>query len=548
MSERHIIQEEGSLGDIVASLKALITAGRGDEIVEFRGGGGHVPPGPITHIYPLFLQFAHESLGKSIAEVAEKLEKAKWALSDENRALAAENGDPITPAAEAEIQAWLFKAGGNALSLRRELLPSGEFPEEVKLLNAQIEEMTSMSQEALDVPVGGAGKVRVLDEKRLARDENEIRLPPLRDEIARMLTRDPGPARADDPFAQEMARENERVKDLLLEATGKPLVKAIEEIMQQSFPDLLQAFYPRIYEHTGRYHSPRAMAAMMANVVAETLRYGHERSATAYRLMMPGLAYLRERRMPHFFVAPDLLEAVQRTDFDNDIDWTELALPYECGILMLPKGALVHPTDGEVAMLMWARLKAGEQPSPWPGVPITVIPHDSFVLLGACPETMIWYDSILTSNVRPTMRLHNLFYRGEGDPIPHIRRMTELDSDLDERDSAFLEQMGVILFGTFLAMNARPQLVERGALLKRVGKAGNAREFWSPNVIGAKYKFKRETARVVEGRFVVQQREHGTHASPRLHWRRGHYRNQPVGPGRKERKTIWLEPCLIGAE
>ena len=171
-------------------------------------------------------------------------------------------------------------------------------------------------------------------------------------------------------------------------------------------------------------------------------------------------------------------------------------------------------------------------------------------MLGACPETMIWYDSILTANRRRTLRLNNLFYRAPGEPQPAVQKSNFLDADLTEVDSEFLEKMGVILFGTILAMNARPQLVEKGKLIKRVGKAGSeqAREFWSPNVIGARYKFKREVPRIVHGKFEQATREGGTHASPRLHWRRGHYRNQPVGPGRKERKTIWLEPCLIGAE
>jgi hypothetical protein len=290
------------------------------------------------------------------------------------------------------------------------------------------------------------------------------------------------------------------------------------------------------------------MAAMLANVVAEMLRYGYERSATAYRLMMPGLGYMKAHRMPTFFLAPDLLEAVLRTDFDDDIDWTTLDLPYESGILMLPRGALVHPEDGEVAMLTWARVRKGDNPGPWPGIPVSVLPNDSFVLMGACPETMIWYDSILTANRRPTMRLHNLFYRQPGESAPNVKKSNIMDEDLTEADGEFVEKMGVILFGTILAMNARPQLVEHGKLVKRVGKRENVREFWSPNVIGARYKFKREVARVVDKAFVTGPHASGTHASPRLHWRRGHYRNQAFGPQRKDHKTIWIEPCLIGAE
>lgn len=423
----------------------------------------------------------------------------------------------------------LVRAG----TTRRELAEFPvEFAPELEVLNEQMNWLVGLTHEPAPARDAGAGKVRVLEERRVARiPGTEIRDFPMRDKIAR-----------------ELREGNAEARELVQELTGKPLGKVVERLMDEAFPDIMKAFYPRVYENTGRYPSPRACAAALVNIIAETLRYGYGRIATAYRLAMPGLAYLRERRMPMFFLAPDLMEAVLRTDFDDDIDWTKVELPYETGILMLPKGALVHPEDGEMAMLLWSRIHQGEHAPPWPGIPSSIFPHDAFVILGLCMDKCMWYDSILTANVRPVMRLNNLFYRDSGQPAPKIVKSNFLDSDLTEKDSEFVEKMGVILFGTLLAMNARPLLVEHGKLLKHVGKGEKAREFWSPNVIGARYKFKREVPRVVDGQFVHAQREHGTHASPRMHWRRGHYRNQPVGHGRKERKTIWIEPCLIGAE
>jgi len=46
---------------------------------------------------------------------------------------------------------------------------------------------------------------------------------------------------------------------------------------------------------------------------------------------------------------------------------------------------------------------------------------------------------------------------------------------------------------------------------------------------------------------TVERGGNGTHASPRLHWRRGHVRRQPYGTGRGQRKLIWIEPVLVGA-
>lgn len=40
----------------------------------------------------------------------------------------------------------------------------------------------------------------------------------------------------------------------------------------------------------------------------------------------------------------------------------------------------------------------------------------------------------------------------------------------------------------------------------------------------------------------------GSHASPRLHWRRGHWKRVPVGEGRVGRKWAWIEPTLVNAD
>jgi len=38
------------------------------------------------------------------------------------------------------------------------------------------------------------------------------------------------------------------------------------------------------------------------------------------------------------------------------------------------------------------------------------------------------------------------------------------------------------------------------------------------------------------------------HRTVETHWRRGHYRLQACGPKHADRKLIWIEPTLIGAD
>jgi hypothetical protein len=322
--------------------------------------------------------------------------------------------------------------------------------------------------------------------------------------------------------------------------------KAVEGFVEDTFPELLAKFYPRVYESTGGYWSPRQCAAFLAHAAASGVRNGLDHIDSAARLLMPALQLMVERRMPQFFIAPDLLEAVKRTDFPDEINWADLHLPFEQGIFMLPKQSFIHPEAGEVAMIVWARLQPGDYQPPAPGIPVMTERYQSIRVLCLCPEKARWYQAILEDDRKP-LRLRNPFDRSPG-KIPQVF-MGPLDVTLTEKDADFCDRMFTIAFGTLMVMNARPQLVERGELSRRVTKAGQTREFWTPNIIGGKYKLKREVPKIVDGEFVYEVQDgHGTHASPRMHWRRGHHRFQACGAGRRERKEKWIEPTLVGSQ
>ena len=104
------------------------------------------------------------------------------------------------------------------------------------------------------------------------------------------------------------------------------------------------------------------------------------------------------------------------------------------------------------------------------------------------------------------------------------------DKEVTDRLSALMLKLLVIL-------NTRPQLVEAGRCVRpQKIKHGRVKhcELWSPNVIGRCY------------RTVRDDRGGGTHASPRVHWRRGFVRSQPHGPRWSLRKPVWIEPVLVG--
>lgn len=321
-----------------------------------------------------------------------------------------------------------------------------------------------------------------------------------------------------------------------LRLQGQSITEAMSDLAESKFPGIVKMFYPRIIQDIHTHYSAKEVGAWLAWGAASVLMEGPRSSPHAVQCLLPAMQYLVDKRMPLLFIAPKLLQAVTQTDFQDDIDWVNLELPYEHGIFVLPRGAITHPIDGDVSFIVWSRVYPGEYKTPI-GITVT-LSQISFSIVAMCSGTGTWYDSTLNASFRPTLRLGNLFYRAEGQPMTSKRRDSIFDADLEEGDSEFLEHMGRVVFGTIMAMNARPGLFTQGKCTARVPAKKNkpAREFWSPNVIGRDYQTKQAH---VGGT--------GTHASPRMHFRRGHFRAQPVGPGRLERRQIWIEPMLVSA-
>jgi hypothetical protein len=316
--------------------------------------------------------------------------------------------------------------------------------------------------------------------------------------------------------------------------------------LREKFPIAMASLYPRRYVECRGYISPKDIGALLCTGLYQTHSLGGiEKTGNAFKLMYPAVRYLQDRSVPLLFLAPDLMRAVQRTDFDGDIDWVNMRLPYEHGVLVLPHGGLTHPKDGEVAFMIWSRIVAGTYKKPVWDVPskgmcdVEITTKGAFAMVACLPygDVPVWYDSNLSTEYRPTLKLRNLFYLGDEETIPSIVSGCLLDSDLTSEDSSFLEDLGVVLFGTLLAMASRPTLFTPESVHHKVPQKNNKPwpRVWSPNIVGQHYRPKSEP-------------RGGTHASPRMHWRRGHFTNQPHGPGKSLRKQLWIEPTLVCGE
>jgi hypothetical protein len=114
---------------------------------------------------------------------------------------------------------------------------------------------------------------------------------------------------------------------------------------------------------------------------------------------------------------------------------------------------------------------------------------------------------------------------------------TWLNISMSATEEEFSTKATSLVFRLLLAMDAKPQLIERGKYTGKKLRSAHQPEIWTPNVIGGKYVIHRSTSAGQGGGWTL-----------RLHWRRGHFRQQAHGPQSKLRKTVWIEPYVAGIE
>lgn len=285
---------------------------------------------------------------------------------------------------------------------------------------------------------------------------------------------------------------------------------------------LLRKFYPRKYSCPGGYTSPKVAARVFAChckpefvIAANGGRPIPGRSDAHVFVVGACLARLG---MPTYWVDRELAAAAAQTAPPETLKLEDLKFPMDGMLFMLPEGTLDPPG----------------QPSSWLGVSKILAKNGGwsvgFVSGGSGPtysvtlrasEPLSSFDSLDFETISPVT--------GEVDP-----------SLTSPEDTKFTKKMCHLGTTIIMLMAARPELVAvetaRDATPTADGRTSRNKLF-RPNWIGRGYRAARK-----EGL------PEGTHASPHMHWRRGHWRHQPFGPQRRERKDIWLEPCIVGHE
>jgi hypothetical protein len=306
---------------------------------------------------------------------------------------------------------------------------------------------------------------------------------------------------------------------------------ALDKI-EKIFPDVWSRVYPRIYEEPrcGKYYSPKTPAQQLSVVAVKIIQKMWGR-AEQYEFLVA--SHLVKYSMPIFWIGADMATALRQTEPPGDIPWYTMPLPFPAALFMIPKGALVHPDEGDVTFIGYCRLHEGEI-------------HESQLIPGNQYGSMNGGMVFVAHTAEGKHFYHwnmPLDHFGPSVTIPDIDKTPTKDSSADnmgffptEMTPADNHMMLVVVhycLTVLMLMQSRPELTTHAHRLKTVKKGDKVREFWSPNIIGEHYRIK-------------QTRGDGQHASPRWHWVRGFWRQQPHGPGRDLRKDVWIEPYTRG--
>lgn len=238
---------------------------------------------------------------------------------------------------------------------------------------------------------------------------------------------------------------------------------------------------------------------------------------------------------PIVWVDANFLKCLLRSDPPPDYPLADLHWPFPAIAFVLPEKTIVHPLDGDCSWLLIGKIE-GTHTCPITGdvfpVRNSVISVSSAPWNQPSPPTFkygIENDPSLTPfREIPTYTGNQVEYFDSPSPRIIPDALTADDAQIQQ----LLVQLGLRLL---LALTARPEYLAAAGVPKFVRqKSGRPREFIQPRWLGRNHRIHVDSSADI----------HDGHV--RLHWRRGHFKQQAHGPGRSLRKTIWIEPYLAG--
>jgi hypothetical protein len=364
--------------------------------------------------------------------------------------------------------------------------------------------------------------------------------------------------------------------------------KAFVEVVADKLPNIWKTSYPRRIVPPQGFANPKIYAATLAG---STAMWEHsEMNMLPHTTCCLNALLMSTMTVPTYFIRNEFAQAIANTKLPADFKLSELKWPLDAMLFVLPDTFVQSYFEAYTPFLGVCRCPAGTYPS---------VQHVNFAVKNR------WEISTFTPVMNQTDRMLIHFPCYSADELPQdytgnwplsldlssIRSADFVDATIYERaihnipvelktasmtpeqDKALQDKMTVFAVKLLLAFTARPHLIKNGSLVRpakiKQGKTIKD-ELWSPNLVGWDYVIQRNGSS-----------QGGTHASPRMTWRVGHFTHQFIGkrndpsfvsasdlPRKEKEGTIdwnkvepaiqeafwrnhklhWLEPVLCGGD
>lgn len=297
-----------------------------------------------------------------------------------------------------------------------------------------------------------------------------------------------------------------------------------------------EALFPRSYRMPVGYWNPRYISAQLADTLAWLLEHPRAETQEEFdQIMGLGAIYraalgLKWNDAPTYCLAQDFGEAIWKATLDDGTLLKDIKFATKAALICLPEDFTLKVIGVRVPFLVFswfngadlARVSQGKilaDPNGILTVAFNLIKPDGTSLLMS-------FDCSGSATVKSFTSPP-----GTAEVVTPDANLPE--SMTSEQTHASLLKLAI---NVILGMAALPQLID-GMVVERPRSAKKKKvlkEICAPRYIGFKYK------RVPKPNYTP-----GTHASPIMHRRNGHWKQQPYGPERTLRKLIWIDEYWV---
>lgn len=310
-------------------------------------------------------------------------------------------------------------------------------------------------------------------------------------------------------------------------------------------PRLWKLAYPRRYATPHGYTNPRINSL---NIIAtcfdkESLKgMENQIASTTISSRIITAWTLIECGMPLYFVDYDFISDLTDSEPPADMKLAELEWPFEAITFALPEKFQLEYFGCKVPFINIARRRCGNIETPKSILDADYRASNYVFQVGSHCEEMFMVNSTVEIGVMTYDYSSNWKMSHQIDTVfNHSGFFSSVEGDTPEQnasDSLLSRKMMNVAVLMLMSMMAMPDDIEPEVCTRPQKIKHNIvkEALWSPRYLGRKYGSRRKAW------------QGGTHASPRVHPRKAHWRKQACVPGRTKRVMRLIKWRMVGTK